>query len=131
MNDTHDIHNRLLEHDKQLTRLETVLETVASNQADMAKSMQSMATSFSELSSIKQGIDSSVKRIHTRIDTLTAERDNEMKVVKEDLAFLNPFTFMGRYPKITFWIALSLYALAISDIREIVTNKVNTVEEIK
>lgn len=111
------LEERVLSHDKQLVRIETVMERVANNQDNMTESIISMAKSLDKLANIQDNSAESFKRLHKRIDEVV----DEMEYLKENtdarVKTLDPVFTILKYPKATVLSVLGLYLLAISDVR--------------
>lgn len=114
--------------DIRLTRVETLLVSLEKSLISMTTSMKSMADSYSELSTLKVHLDTSIVRVHTRIDTEVDVRDTLIKAQSKEILILNdklddalkdlnPFRIMGKYFLYTGLIFGLLYSFAISDIR--------------
>ena len=118
------LEERILSHDKQLVKLETVLERVANNQDRMSDSIEKLALSMSKLANYEENHKSSFERVHKRIDesiSIAKQVDENSKERKkkidERLDKIN-FVFVAmQYPRLVFFSILGLYFMAISDVR--------------
>ena len=111
------LEDRVLSHDKQLVKIETILDRVASNQDNINDSILSIAINLAKITNIEENNKSSFDRVHTRIDNEVKIRDEKIKEVNIQLKILDVFSFLSKYPKITVTVCVLLYATAISDIR--------------
>lgn len=123
------IEEKVHSQDVRLTRVETLLVSLEKSLISMTNSMKSMADSYSELSTVKLSLDTSIVRVHTRIDTEVDVRDTLIKAQQKEieslndklddaLKDLNPFRIMGKYFLYTGIIFGLLYTFAIKDIRD-------------
>ena len=114
---------RLLSHDKQLIRVETILERVANNQDGMTTSIASIARSLDKLSNMEGNNEDSFKRVHERIDKEVNIRETKIDSINKKFVPLEIFIFIGKYPKIFVFVMLLISSLYISDVRDVIAEK--------
>ena len=112
-----NLEDRVLSHDKQLVKIETILDRVASNQENINGSILSIAINMAKMTNIEENNKSSFDRVHTRIDNEVIIRDEKINEINIQLKILEVFSFLSKYPKITVTVCVLLYSAAISDIR--------------
>jgi hypothetical protein len=132
-----ELQNRVLSHDKQLVKIETILERVAQNQDEINKTLSGLSIAFTKLTSIEGNNKTSFDRVHARIDSEIKARDEKLevrddkiKILEGRLDELDVFSFLSKYPKITVFVCILLYATAISDIRHAVLGTPTVTKEI-
>ena len=118
------LEERVLNHDKQLVKLETVLERVANNQDKMSDSIEKLADAVTRIANYEENHKSSFARVHKRLDE-TNEKINEVdndsknrkKEIDRKLESINFLFVAFKYPKTIGFSAIGLYAIAISDVK--------------
>lgn len=127
-----DVKERVLDHDKKLVKIETILERVATNQdsltqsmRDISKSMQKQELLLEKLTNLEINTKESINRLHKRIDynseKLKLKADT---VVVEDcvekLKTLEPIIFFTKRPKLLILMILGFTSLLFKEVRDFV-----------
>lgn len=119
------LEERMLMHDKQLVKIDTILSRVAENQDKMSDSMDKFTGSITKFVAMQEANQDSFKRVHKRMDeiedyvtTVNKESKGRKKVIDEKLDKIDLVFMAFKYPKVLLLTMLGLYAFAISDIRE-------------
>lgn len=128
-----DLQNQVTNHDRQLVRIETILERVAQNQDSTSTSLASIAQSLSKIARLEDKISTldekqklSFERVHGRIDSEIEIRETGFKHIWTVLKSLDLFSFMGRHPKIATFVFIGMYTLAFYDVRQAISDKFDT-----
>lgn len=118
------LEERVLNHDKQLVKVETILERVADNQDKMTDSLSDIASTLSKMNTLEESTKGSFVRLHDRVDGY----HNELEVLKDDIKskmlLLNPIFTILKYPRATLLAVIGLYFMAISDFRDIILSSI-------
>lgn len=119
-----ELNNRVLSHDKQLVKIETILERVATNQDGINQSVATIAINLAKKSSLEEVYKDRFDILHSRIDKEVDIREKKIQLLMDELKVLEVFSFLSKYPKITVLVCGLLYATAISDIRHKVIDNI-------
>lgn len=118
------LEERVLNHDKQLVKVETILERVADNQDKMTVSLSDIASALAKMNTLEESTKDSFKRAHSRIDENSHILETIQDDVKAKMLLLNPVFTMLRYPKATLLAVVGLYFMAISEFRNIILSSI-------
>lgn len=104
------LEERILNHDKQLVRIETVLERVATNQDNMTSNLSSISDTLILLADIRESTKEQIKRLDKKID------DSEVRT-NEKFAKLKPIFALVSYPAVVGFALVGLYAMSYVEFR--------------
>lgn len=111
-----NIHETLYDHHGKLTKIETILDRVVSNQDKLTDTMSSISLSLEKLVNFEANTKESFVRVHSRIDEISGEQ----KALAKKLDDYEIIKFMVKYPKLAGLIGLGLYCLTIDDLRKLI-----------
>lgn len=114
------LEERILSHDKQLVKLETVLERVANNQDKMSASMETLALSMSKLASLEDNNKASFERVHRRIDDEIIVMNEKLGYVEKALNELDLARTFSKYPRVALAVFVVMYLFTIKEFRDVV-----------
>lgn len=109
-------HEMLYDHHGKLSKIETILETVVTQQEKLTDSMSRISISLEKLVNFEANTKESFVRVHSRIDDIEKDCDSFNKKL-DDFEIVR---FAVKYPKITALVALGLYSLTIDDLRKLI-----------
>lgn len=119
MNGHPGLEERILNHDKQLVRIETVLERVATNQDNMSSNLSSISDTLILLADIRESTKEQIKRLDKKIDD-SEERTNEK------FAKLKPIFAIVSYPVVVGFALVGLYAMSYVEFRASVLSTIKS-----
>ena len=108
-------HEMLYDHHGKLSKIETILETVVTQQEKLTDSMSRISISLEKLVNFEANTKESFVRVHSRIDEVAKDCEGFDKKL-EDFEIIR---FAVKYPKITALVFLGMYALTIDDLRKL------------
>lgn len=109
-------HEMLYDHHGKLSKIETILETVVTQQEKLTDSMSRISISLEKLVNFEANTKESFVRVHSRIDDIEKDCDSFNKKL-DDFEIVR---FAVKYPKITALVALGMYSLTIDDLRKLI-----------
>jgi hypothetical protein len=122
------IHSKVERHETKLVKIETILERVAVNQDNMAKSLASISTSISKqelllekLTNLEVNTKESINRIHRRIDDEVANRNEKLQILDKAIVDLDLARVLSKYPKVAIAVFVVSYLFTIKEFRDIIT----------
>lgn len=109
-------HKMLYDHHGKLSKIETILETVVTQQEKLTDSMSRISISLEKLVDFEANTKESFIRVHSRIDGIEKDYDSFNKKL-DDFEIVR---FAIKYPKITALVLLGMYSLTIDDLRKLI-----------
>lgn len=112
-------------HDKKLTKLETILERVGSNQDKMSDNIGAIAISIQKqelllekITNLEINTRSSFDRVHSRVNIAIDAELKRFEAVNLKLKILDPLVQLLKYRIIAITSLIGIYAMTIKEVRD-------------